>query len=171
MDVFSRYMWLKPLKRKSSVEITKHLTKIYREHGPLKVLQHDKGTEFKGVVKILMTSLQVKIIESSPYHPQSQGNVERTHRWLRKKIIYDLVKFQGNGVNWVKHLPVYSRVLNEDLKEVLGWTSPFEVYYGRKNNGIRHPLCGSPSSVRKESVRIQHSTRDIERNLIINKKG
>lgn len=158
MDVFSRYMWLKPLKRKSSVEIAKHLNKIYREHGPPKVLQHDKGTEFKGAVKILMTSLQVKIIESSAYHPQSQGKVERTHRWLRKKIMYDLVKFQRNGVNWVKHLPVYSRVLNEDLKEVLGWRSPFEVYYGRKSNSIRHPLCGSPSSVRKESVRNQHST-------------
>lgn len=54
MDVFSRYMWLKPLKRKSSVEIAKHLNKIYREHGPPKVLQHHKGTEFKGALKILI---------------------------------------------------------------------------------------------------------------------
>lgn len=98
MDVFSRYMCLKSLKRKSSVEIAKQLNKIYREHGPPKVLQHDKGTEFKGAVKILMRSLQVKIIESSAYHPQSQGKVGRTHRWLRTKIMYDLVKFQGNGV-------------------------------------------------------------------------
>lgn len=106
IDVFSRYMWLKPLKRNSSFEIAKHLYKIYCEHGPPKVLQHDQGTEFKGAVKILMRSLQVKIIESSPYHHQSLAKIERTHRWLRKKIMYGLVKFQRKGVNWVKHLPV-----------------------------------------------------------------
>lgn len=111
------------------------------------MLQHDQGREFRGAVQRLMESMQVRIIESSPYHPQSQGKVERTHRVLRKKIMYDLVTCQRNGVNWVKHLQSYSRVLNEDPKEVLSWMSPFEVYYGRKSNMVMLPLAGSPSSV------------------------
>lgn len=41
-DVFSRYVWLKPLKGKSSHEIARHLEDIYMEHGPPKVLQHDQ---------------------------------------------------------------------------------------------------------------------------------
>lgn len=129
LDVFSRYTWLRPLKGKHSSEIAKHLDDIYSEHGPPQVLQHDQGREFKGAVQRLMESMQVRIIQSSPYHPQSQGKVERTHRVLRKKIMYDLVNFQQRGVNWVKHLPAYSRVLNEDPKEVLNWMSPFVSKY------------------------------------------
>lgn len=79
---------------------------------------------------------------------------------LRKKIMYDLVDFQRKGVNWVKHLPAYSRVLNEDPKEVLNWMSPFEVYYGRKSNRVIHPLAGYPSNVNSE-----RSTNDPQTNL------
>ena len=74
-DVFSRYVWLKPLKGKSSHEIARHLQDIYMEHGPPKVLQHDQECEFKGAVKSLMESMKVKVIQSSPYHPQSQGKI------------------------------------------------------------------------------------------------
>lgn len=75
IDVFSRYVWLRP-------EIARHLQDIYNEHGLPKVIQHDQGKEFKGAVKKFLESLQVKILQSSPYHPQSQGKVERSHRVL-----------------------------------------------------------------------------------------
>ena len=42
------------------------------------------------------------------------------------------------GVNWAKGLPNYARILNEDAREELGWKSPFEIYYGRKSNVLRH---------------------------------
>ena len=42
------------------------------------------------------------------------------------------------GVNWAKSLPNYARMLNEDAREELGWKSPFEIYYGRKSNVLRH---------------------------------
>ena len=76
------------------------------------VIQHDQGKEFKGAVKKLMDSLHVKIIQSSPHHPQSRGKVARSHRVLRKKIMYDLVQYQKGGVNWVEHLPIYAKVMN-----------------------------------------------------------
>lgn len=79
LDVFSRYLWLRPLKSKHSIEIARHLEDIYIKHGPPRVLQHDQGKEFKGAVKKDTESLQVKIIVSSPYHPQSQGKVEMSH--------------------------------------------------------------------------------------------
>ena len=42
------------------------------------------------------------------------------------------------GVNWAKSLPSYARILNEDAREELEWKSPFEIYYGRKPNVLRH---------------------------------
>ena len=40
----------------------------------------------------------IKLIKARPYHPQSQGKVERSHRRLRKKIMYDLVTLGKKGV-------------------------------------------------------------------------
>ena len=78
------------------------------------------------------------MIKSRPYHPKSQGKVERSHRRLRKKIKYDSIKLGKKGVNWVANLGAYSRILNNErtTKEELGWKSPYEIYFGRKSNTL-----------------------------------
>lgn len=63
-DVFSKYVWLKALRGKTSHEIAQHLANIYMEHGPPKVLQHDQGCESKGAEKRLMKSIKVKVFKS-----------------------------------------------------------------------------------------------------------
>lgn len=108
-------------------------------HGPPRVLQHDQVREFKGAVRRLMESLQVRIIESSPYHPQSQGKVERTNRVLRKKIMYDLVTCQRKGVNWVKHLPSYSRGLNDMHSLTILWKLRGKAYFMGVNQTKKMP--------------------------------
>ncbi|XP_068741902.1 KRAB-A domain-containing protein 2-like [Montipora capricornis] len=102
-DVFSRYLWLRPLTGKSSKLVARELNKLYTEVGPPRVIQSDNGGEFKQAVDLLCKSLGVKIIRGSPYHPQSQGKVERSHRSLRKKINFDLINFSKVGVNWVSN--------------------------------------------------------------------
>ncbi|RXN00644.1 SCAN domain-containing protein 3 [Acipenser ruthenus] len=76
VDVFSRYIWLRPLKSKHSAEIAKHLEDIYSEHGPPKILQHDQGKEFKGAVRKLMESLQA--IQEAERHRLSFRKPDRT---------------------------------------------------------------------------------------------
>ena len=75
IDVFSRYLWLRPLHSKSAEEVSAHLEAIYLQFGPPRIIQSDQGTEFKGAVRKLMSSLNVKIVTSAPYKPQSQGKV------------------------------------------------------------------------------------------------
>ena len=84
------------------------------------MLQHDRGTEFLGAVKKLMDKLQVKVTVSSSYHSQSQGKIERSHRSLKKKLLFDMINFRKRGVNWAKQLASYSVDLNGDPKEELG---------------------------------------------------
>ena len=117
-----------------SKNVADELRSIYLEHGPPRVIQCDQGGEFKGAVKELCRQLGIKIICSSPYHPQSQGKVERSHRALRSKMEYDIIQMGSKGVNWVQRLPNYERILNEDPKEVLAYKTPFEVYFARKCN-------------------------------------
>ena len=79
---------------------------------------------------------KIKMTNSRAYHPQSWGTFKRSHRALRKKINYDLVKQSRKGVNSVKNLLEYSKCLNNDKREELSWRSVFEVYYGRKPNEL-----------------------------------
>lgn len=123
MDVFSRFVWPRALATKCSKVITKELETIYMEHGPPHVIQSDQEGEFKGAVKKLCHHMKIKTIYSRPYHPQSQGKVERSHRSLRAKMEYDLIKIG---------LPTYQRILSNDPKEVLSYKTPFEVYFARK---------------------------------------
>ena len=103
------------------------------EHGPPTVIQSDQGSEFKGAMKTLCRQMGIKIICSRPYHPQSQGKVERSHGSLRAKMEYDFIKMGEKGVNWVKSLPTYQRILKNGPKEVLSHKTPFEVYFARKS--------------------------------------
>ena len=132
MDVFSRFVWLRALSDKCSKAIAKELRGIYLEHGPPLVIQSDQGREFKGAVEKLCREMKIKTIHSRPYHPQSQGKVERSHRSLREKMAYDFLRISKKGVNWVKQLPIYQSILNEDPKEVLKYKTAFQVYYARK---------------------------------------
>ena len=46
------------------------------------------------------------------------------------------------GTNWVRNLPKYMSCVNNEKREALGWQSPFEIYFGRKNNNLVN--CGLP---------------------------
>ena len=154
-DIFSRYLWLQPLIYKTSKVISKALSDLYIEVGPPKVLQSDRGGEFKKWVTKLCKSLNVKMIRSRPYHPQSQGKVERSHRALRKKIAFDLGHLSKSGVNWAKQLKEYQKLQNEESMEALGNRSPFEVFYGRKSNAVLNHLPGGRCVRERSSAKLQ----------------
>ena len=101
---------------------------MYDQHGPPDRLQRDQGPGLEGNVRSLW-KFKIKMIKSRPYHPQSRGKVERSHRRLRKKIKYDSIKLGKKGVNWVANPCAYNRILNDESKEELGWRSPFEIYF------------------------------------------
>ena len=123
----SKHFQLRPLSRKKSSFVARKLMKIYREHGPPEILQCDNGGEFRKDTKSLCKKIGVKIINSRAYHPQSQGKVERSHRTLRGKIRYDLLRA---GTNCVKALPEYQSLLND---EALTGTK-LTMSFGEKND-------------------------------------
>ena len=94
MDVFSRFVWSRPITCKTSATVANHLSSLYLEIGCPKVLQHDRGQEFAGAVDIFMDKLHVKVIRSSAYNPQSQGKIERMHQELKKQMMYELTELK-----------------------------------------------------------------------------
>ena len=72
IDIFSRFRFLRPLQTKETSEEVENLLDIYIEHGPPEILQSE-SQEFKVVVKTVCKTLNVRIIKSSAYSPQTQG--------------------------------------------------------------------------------------------------
>ena len=137
IDVFSHFLWLRPLESKSNQIIAIELECIYMEYGSPEIIQCDQGGEFKKALKLLCDHMNIKLIYSRPRHNQSQGKVERYHRALRSKMEYDLQKIGQYGVKWEKQLPLYQRILNNDPKEVIAYKTPFEIYVARNCNAFR----------------------------------
>lgn len=128
VDVHSRYMITRPLRTKSSKEVARKMSSIFMEYGSPQIIQCDNGNEFKGEFENLVQRHKIKVIRGRPYHPQSQGKCERSHRSLRKKIQFMASK---KPMNWVKFLSKATLSLNSTPKEVLGYNTPFDVFFGR----------------------------------------
>ncbi|GKE25549.1 putative reverse transcriptase domain-containing protein [Tanacetum coccineum] len=80
--------------------------------------------------KTLGTSLDM----STAYHPQTNGQSERTIQTL-KDMLRTCVIYFGNG--WVRHLPLVEFSYNNSYHASIK-AAPFEVLYGRK---CRSPVC------------------------------
>ena len=119
-DIFSRFYRVAPLESKSAFEVKEKLEKIYLIHGTPKRLQSDNGGEFRKDVKQFCKRNKKNMIKSRPFISKAQGKVERSHRVVRKKIYYDMMKMKKNGVNWVTNLPTYMECLNNDKRKELG---------------------------------------------------
>ena len=63
-DIFSRYLWLRPLTRRKSKLVASSLADLYMDVEPPKVLQSDNGGEFMKCVADLRKALHIKIIKA-----------------------------------------------------------------------------------------------------------
>ena len=149
IDVFSRYTWLRPLRKKEGKLVARELEKIFNIFGNPRICQCDQGPEFRGEVDALLKDREITCICSRPRHPQSQGKIERSHGTLKLKLLYDLL-MEESGTNWAKQLPQYERLLNDTPKKVLGWWTPFDVFYGRSKAGSLGNEC---EKIRNEAAK------------------
>ena len=100
MDVFSRYLVLRPLCQKTANTVADQLRDVFAILGTPKILQCDQGTEFKGTFRLLMSFFNVKVITSSPYHPESQGKVlqfVKQYVYLCVILVFRLKKVTASG--------------------------------------------------------------------------
>ena len=111
----------------------------------LKIYKVTEVHKFKKEVRRFFNRWKIKRACTPAYHSQSQGIVKRSHRELKNKIRLDMVKLNQKmllGLNW----PHYATILNEGMREELGWKSPFEIYCGRKSNAILNEQWDSLSN-------------------------
>lgn len=79
IDVFSRFLWLRPLEDKASASVAKELEEVFQTFGNPRILHTDNGGEFSGKVNKLCKTNGIKKVTGRANHPQTQGKVSRVH--------------------------------------------------------------------------------------------
>ncbi|GJR28798.1 putative reverse transcriptase domain-containing protein [Tanacetum coccineum] len=112
-----------------------YLKEIVTRHGILVSIICDRDPRFasnlwRSLQKALGTSLDM----STAYHPQTDGQSERTIQTLKDMLRACVIDF-GNG--WVRHLPLVEFSYNDSYHASI-MAVPFKELYGRK---CRSPVC------------------------------
>ena len=129
IDCFTGFAITEAVPNKTAETIVNFLLKsVFTVFGFPLTIQSDQGTEFaNALVKNLMDRNEVKQSLSSPYHPQSNGAVERLNQTLTSKLAKLCAE---DRQNWDKYVPAATFAYNVSYKEKLK-VSPYEAMFGR----------------------------------------
>lgn len=132
VDRVTRFPEAIPLRSIRSEKIVEALVSFFTKFGIPKTLQSDCGTNFTSrFFRKKMSELGVHHVTSSPYHPESQGQVERFHQTL-KSVIKKFCIETGN--EWDKEVPFALFAIRSVPNETLGF-SPFDLVFGHSVHG------------------------------------
>ena len=92
--------------------------------------------------KGLMKELGVKLNLSTAFHPQTDGQSERTIKTLEDMLTSCLLQFKGH---WNEYLPLVEFTYNNSYHSSIEM-SPYEALYGKQ---CRTPLCWNETGERK----------------------
>ena len=128
-DYFTRWPEVFALPNQSAMTVAKVLVDgILTRHSMPEVLFSDRGGSFDNeVIKQLCRMVGMTKVRTTPYHPQSNGLVERINRTLLQMLSKAAA---GNPKNWDQHLQAVVWAYRTSLQPSVGFT-PFRLLYGR----------------------------------------
>jgi hypothetical protein len=120
-----------------------YLDQIVRLHGVPKTIISDRGAQFIARFwEQLQSALGSKLIRSSAYHPQTDGQTERVNQILEDMLRACIIHY---GTSWDKCLALAEFSYNNSYQSSLQM-APFEALYGRR---CRTPLSWSETGEHK----------------------
>ncbi|KAJ0666882.1 putative nucleotidyltransferase, Ribonuclease H [Helianthus annuus] len=112
-----------------------YLDEIVTRHGvPLNIISDRDGRFTSRFWKTMQSALGTQLNISTAYHPQTDGQSERTIQTLEDMLRACVIDFGGS---WDSHLPLIEFSYNNSYHASINM-APFEALYGRK---CRSPIC------------------------------
>ena len=129
-DGLSKFVQAIPIKVTDSKTVADKFVKhIVSCLGLPKVILSDQGSNFTSkLFKSICKIFGIEKVQTSAYHPQSNGALERYHAELKRYLRYFIDEDQSNWDEWVR-LACFS--YNTSVHSSSGFT-PYEVMFGRK---------------------------------------
>ncbi|KAL5475858.1 hypothetical protein EMCRGX_G025729, partial [Ephydatia muelleri] len=133
-DYATRYPEAIPLRSCKAETVAEELLKMFARVGIPREILTDKGSNFTSrLLGELYAMLKVHPIRTTPYHPQTDGLVERFNQTLKAMLRRTV---DQEGKDWDRLIPFLLFVYRE-VPQVSTGFSPFELLYGRM---VRGPL-------------------------------
>jgi len=128
-DDLSKYVVAVPIGQQDAETVARaFVTNIVLKYRAPRILQTDQGPNFiSEVFRNTCKILKIKKIQSTAFHPESQGSIERSHRVLAEYLRHYVNEDQTNWDEWV---PFATYVYNTTVHSATGFT-PFELLFGR----------------------------------------
>ncbi|GJX16410.1 putative reverse transcriptase domain-containing protein [Tanacetum coccineum] len=126
-----------PMKETDSMEklTRQYLKEVVSRHGVPVLIISDRDSKFTSHFwKSLNEALGTQLDMSTAYHPQTDGQSERTIQTLEDMLRACVIDF---GKGWDRHLPLVEFSYNNSYHTSIK-AAPFEALYGRK---CRSPIC------------------------------
>ncbi|XP_051529229.1 uncharacterized protein LOC127426442 [Myxocyprinus asiaticus] len=154
VDYATRYPEAVPLRNISAHSVAEALFKIISRVGIPKEILTDQGTTFMSrTLRELYELLNIKLIRTSVYHPQTDGLVERFNKTLKnmiRKFVHD------DSRNWDKWLDPLLFAVREVPQASTGF-SPSSCYMGDAH-AVCLMYCERPGRKDLQTVKMKFST-------------
>ena len=85
-DHFSKFHMLFPIKNKEAATVARCIHHWIAVLGIFDILQNDNGREFQGICLELMAKYGIKVINSRPHTPRTQGLIKQANRTVKIRI-------------------------------------------------------------------------------------
>ena len=168
MDVYSRYLIAVPVRNHKAPTVSRCLYESVVAHfGAPRSILSDRGTKFTSMVWESLTALLgAKIKLTSPYYPQGNSVIERSHRTLSNMLRSMLLEKKDK--DWSPLLPSVMLYMNSMIQEKTG-VSACEILMGNNPNlpsDLSYTPATSLSDDREGYVKqLRRALKDIRQNL------
>lgn len=158
LDDHSRFnLLLKACQREDTASVRPHLSTAFQQYGLPERINADNGSPWGSPsnpgqslsdLSVWLIRLGIQVSHSAPYHPQTNGKLERFHRSLKAEVLAgrsfaDQVQAQAALDRWRN---IYN---HQRPHEALGLQVPMQRY------------CSSPRNYRPELPPIEYAPDDI----------
>ncbi|GJS67778.1 putative reverse transcriptase domain-containing protein [Tanacetum coccineum] len=139
VDRLTKFAHFLPMKKTDSIEklAQLYLKEIVCKHGVPTSIISDRDSLFTSRFwKSLQEAMGTQLDMSTAYHPETDGQSERTIQTMEDMLRACVIDF---GSSWDRHLPLVEFSYNNSYHASIK-AAPFEALYGRK---CRSPVCWS----------------------------
>jgi len=168
VDIYSRYAWSFPIKRKTPSEIAPHIALVLNEVNPAKIwFTFDQGNEFRGEVKMLLKEKGAEIHLNDPRSLNSHNTMGIIERF-NKTLLNKLRKYMTAN-DTVKYVDALSQIVNKynHTKHSTINKTPHAVLKQGKTPIIEL----NESDIMKDNFKINDFVRFRKKNKTFDKKG
>ena len=129
IDVFTRYAWAIPLRSREASEVADALAKnLFHHHGSFRTLRTDNEKAFlSDIIRRLLQQWGIAHLTTVPYHSESNGHVERLHRFIETQLTILATKKR----EWTQHIQAAVFTYNIGVHASTGH-SPYFLFHGRR---------------------------------------